>query len=419
MKKVLVITYYWPPSGGPGVQRVLKFCKYLPEFGWEPIVLTTEEGEYPAIDYSFDGDVPPECMVYRTRTFEPFSLYKKFTGQSKIPTYQLGRGENESWFSRVSKWTRMNIFLPDPRIGWYPFALKKAKSILKNHNVDVIFSSSPPQSVHLIARTISFKGIPWVADFRDPWKAPFYSEGQKRNLISDIWDRRLERKTLSSITRITTVSPGYRTLLGTKISQDKIYVIYNGFDEPDFQVEVDNKRGDEIIISYIGTMSESRKPLVLFQALNKLLKENTKTSYQLNIVGDTHPSVIRDLKNYEILRKSKLFGYISHTEALTIMRQSHFLVVVVPKTENNNGIVPAKLFEYIRSKFPIILIGPPDGDAASIIRKTHSGFVFDYDDVDSIKKILTSNPTIQPKDYQVFNRRNLTKQLVAIFNTIT
>ena len=421
MKKILIITYYWPPSGGPGVQRVLNFCKFLPEFGWEPVVLTVENGEFPCYDDTLSvGN--NNIITYRSNSISFYNLFKRITGKSSIPTYQLSKQKNESLFVKLSRWIRYNLIIPDGRVGWYPYAVKKAYDIVKDNDIGLIFSSGPPHSVHLIAKRISRKSlIPWVADFRDPWSDRFVYEENTRMRLTQLIDKYLERSVLFGATRIITVSPGFRYLLSHKNEfTNKINIVYNGYDESDFDsidkasIGTDNT----IIIGHMGTLSKSQCPTALFRALKALRKKGQRFKYQLNLIGNTHPDILNDLANYDLTQISIHYGYLPHVKALKILSKSTFLFLVIPKTSKNSGHIPGKIFEYIRLKIPIILIGPPDGDAASIIRKTHSGFAFDYDDVDSIKKILTSNPTIQPKDYQVFNRRNLTKQLVAIFNAI-
>ncbi|MCK4715587.1 MAG: glycosyltransferase, partial [Candidatus Marinimicrobia bacterium] len=220
MKKVLIITYYWPPAGGPGVQRVLKFAKYLPEFGWQPIILTVKNGEYPAIDNSLQKEIPANCKVYNTFSIEPNFVYKKFTGMGsdeKIPTAVLA-AENTNWKKRLANWIRLNLFIPDAKIGWIPFAVRKGKKIIKAEKPDIIFSSSPPPTVHLIARKLAkWSGIKWVADFRDPWTDIYHYNDVKRSAWSLNRDKDKEKEIVTSADEIITVSQNVAELLNEKI----------------------------------------------------------------------------------------------------------------------------------------------------------------------------------------------------------
>ena len=210
MKKVLIITYYWPPAGGPGVQRVLKFAKYLPEFGWEPYILTVKYGEYYAIDDKLLDEIPENLQVYKTSAFEPYNLYRKVLGKSKdksLPVYILNTSKKDSLLERISKWIRVNLFIPDPRMFWLPFAASKGEKIIKEKNIDLIFTSSPPHTVQLIGKRLSkITGKPWVADFRDPWTKAFWFSEIKRTSFSAKINKSMEKGVLDSADALTFIS---------------------------------------------------------------------------------------------------------------------------------------------------------------------------------------------------------------------
>ena len=417
-KKVLIITYYWPPAGGPGVQRVLKFVKYLPQFGWEPIILTVKDGEYQAVDESLESDIIETLKVFKTRVIGLYSLYKKFTGRKTIPTHQLSGGKNDSLFSRLSRWIRLNIILPDGRIGWYPFAVAGGRKIIENEKVDLIFSSGPPHSLHLIARSLAKKySIPWVADFRDPWTERFYYEENVRSFFAKKVDLYLEKNILTHANRITTVSSGLKTLLEQKVNPLKIEVIYNGYDETDFKTSPIEKTDNSTIISSIGTLSRTQTPNVLFKAIEELRNEGLTKSIYLHFAGTIHSAIRDDINDrYHLNDITTYHGYLSHTDAIEMMRNSDFLMLVVPKTKNNVGIITGKLFEYLRAATPIILIGPLDSDAAKILHETQTGFIIGYDNVSEIKNILLNPPQLVPVNIDRYTRENLTKQLSDVFN---
>jgi len=420
MLRVLVISYYWPPAGGPGVQRVLKFVKYLPLFGIEPIVLTVEEGDFPTIDESLIEEIPNSVPVYQTKVWEPYYLFRLLTGRSKyerIPIAFLGGSQSRTVQDRLSSWIRRNIFIPDARIGWYPYAAKKAKQIVSYRNIDLVFSSGPPHSLHLIAKRIKKKhNIPWVADFRDPWTDLFYYQGQKRlNLVKklDLW---FEQSVLSTADQIITVSPGVKFLLEKKVKKP-IDVIYNGYDEEDFQDIPKADYTSERQITYIGNMASSQIPFSLFTALKQVVN-GSETSYRLQFIGNVHNQVYEEITNHSLDDITSFLGYVSHQKAIEAMLHSAFLLLVIPDTEENLGIVTGKLFEYLRARVPIILLGPPECDAAHIIGETRSGFVFHYDDINGLTKLLQSKPRIEPVGIEKYKRKSITHQLAGLFESV-
>jgi glycosyltransferase involved in cell wall biosynthesis len=419
LRNVLVITYYWPPSGGPGVQRILKFCKYLPEFGWNPIVLTVANGEFQVIDRTLAKEINPGWKIYQSRTFEPFKIFKWLTGKKEIPTFQLSKSRNDNIAIRISRWTRYNLVVPDARVGWYLSAIRKCVEIMSQNKIDLIFSSGPPHSVHLITMHIAKRGVTWVADFRDPWIERFYYQENRRWFLAEKLDAHFEKKVLRVADRITTASPGIKALLYKKVRTDKIKVIYNGYDEPDFKSTFIRYNRDSVIISYIGTLSKSQVPDAFFQAIAELKLINNSPKLRLKFIGNVHSSLKEKLKNkYRLLNITTYYGYVPHSLALQFMQNSDFLLLVIPRTKHNTGIVPGKLFEYIRSMRPIILIGPLDSDAARIIQETKTGIVFDYHDVNSIQKFLLNPPKMSPINIDRYSRRHSTEILAQLFKDI-
>jgi glycosyltransferase involved in cell wall biosynthesis len=223
MKKVLIITYYWPPGGGAGIYRVLKFAKYLPQFNWQPIILTVKQGTYPVIDHGLEKDVPSNCPVYRCKSIEPFGIYKKFTGRNSdeaIPDYVFYA--KNSLKDHISRWIRFNCFIPDSRMGWTPSAVKIGLKIIKTEHIDLIFSSSPPNTVQVIANQLARKsGIKWVADFRDPWTDALTYQGIRRSFLTTYIDHRLERNVLQRADAITCVNQDYIDIFKKRVSNNE------------------------------------------------------------------------------------------------------------------------------------------------------------------------------------------------------
>jgi glycosyltransferase involved in cell wall biosynthesis len=430
MKKVLIITYYWPPAGGPGVQRVLKFAKYLPEFGWQPIILTVKNGEYPAIDNSLQDDVPSSCRVYKTFSLEPNLFYKKFTGMAvdeKIPTAVL-TAETTNWKKRLSNWIRLNLFIPDAKIGWIPFAVRKGKKIIKAEKTDVIFSSSPPPTVHLIARKLAkWSGVKWVADFRDPWTDIYHYNDVIRSAWSLNRDKDKEKEIVTSAGEIITVSQNVAELLNEKISNPReMHIIPNGYDETDLDNLEEEPAFDKFTIAYAGKINIQQNPSNLWKILGSMVRENPTfaANFQILLMGNITDEVITEIRQNNLEKELKNLGYVDHQTALKNLQKSHVLLLLIPNTEKNKGIVTGKFFEYINMEKFILGVGPKDGDAAEILAQTNTGRMFEFNDIQEIKnevkrqyknrqKRLTQK--VNREEIRKYSRQKLTEELVGVF----
>ena len=410
LKKVLVISYYWPPSGGPGVQRVLKFCKYLNKFGWEPIVLTVKNGDFPVKDYSLNEEAKI-AKVYYAKSISFHKFYNWIAGKKTTQTHHLSSSKEDSIKVKLFRWIRNNLIVPDGRIGWYPNAVKIGSSIINSNDIRVIFSSAPPYTAHLIAMKLSKKhSIPWVADFRDPWVDRFYNYENKRLWLTKLVDSSLEKRVINNACALTTVS---KTISG--YYEKPFSVIHNGYDEEDF-TSVNEKEQNTVVISYIGTMTKSQNPSMFFQSVNELNLNQEK--YQIDLIGNIHPDIKSYIQNNKYDNFIKIKPYIPHKEAIRKMCESDFLLLVIPNTKKNIGIVTGKLFEYIRSMRKIIMIGPPNSDAAKIIAQTNSGRCFDYTEKNKITHLLMENNLPATSNYQQYSRESLTKTLSLIFEMV-
>ena len=410
LKKVLVISYYWPPSGGPGVQRVLKFCKYLNKFGWEPIVLTVKDGDFPAEDYSLNEEAKT-TKVYYANSISFHRFYNWIAGRETTPTHDLSSSNKDSIIVKLFRWVRNNLIVPDGRIGWYPNAAKIGSSIINSNDIRVIFSSAPPYTAHLIAMKLSKKhSIPWVADFRDPWVDRFYNYENKRLWLTKLVDSSLEKRVINNASALTTVS---KTISG--YYEKPFSVIHNGYDEEDF-TSVNEKEKNTVVISYIGTMTKSQKPSMFFQSINELNLDQEK--YRIDLIGNIHPDIKSYIQNNKYDNFIKIKPYAPHKDAIRKMCVSDFLLLAIPNTKKNMGIVTGKLFEYIRSMRKIIMIGPPNSDAAKIIAQTNSGICFDYNEKNKIKLLLMENNLPTTSNYQQYSRESLTKTLSLVFEKV-
>lgn len=435
LKKVLIITYYWPPAGGPGVQRVLKFAKYLPEFGWQPVILTVKKGEFPAIDKTLEKDIPKDCIVYQTNSWEPTDLYKNFTGKKKdekIPVAVLSE-KDLNWKKRIANWIRLNLFIPDAKIGWIPFAVRQGKKIIRKHQPDIIFSSSPPPTVHLIAKKLAkWSGIKWVADFRDPWTDIYHLDGLPLANHTRYKNLRQEKMVLSALSGMTTVSTGIAQLLRSKIAKPLRYqVIPNGFDETDFECLKEKPNPRFFQIAYAGKINAQQNPSVLWKVLRKRLNEDAdfQNSLKITLIGNITPHVVNDLIDNGLEQYVEMPGYLPHPETLKRLSTANLLLLLIPNTRKNRGILTGKLLEYLALKRFILGFGPIDGDAAPILSTTGCGKMIEYSDqtqtenlinelISNWKRGIQGIISVQDQEIKKYSRRALTANLVGFLNEI-
>jgi hypothetical protein len=389
LKKVLIITYYWPPAGGPGVQRVLKFAKYLPQFGWKPIVLTVENGDYPALDTTFEAEIPHDIRVIKIPIFEPHRMYKKLMQQDPSQTIPVGilSQKNKTLKSKLLHWIRANLFVPDARIGWYFNVIRKARRIIQQAKVDIIIVSSPPHSLQLFGiRLKKITGIPLVSDFRDPWTDIHYYNNINRLWITRKIDAYFEKRVLEKTDQIWTISPALKTLLESKINNGDYRLVFNGFDEEDFQEEY-NTVSENFVLSYVGNFKSNQNCPMLWKCLSDIIEqdENFRNSIRIEMTGKTSPDVDDALHEYGLNEYVINNGYKPHNEAIRIMRSSSVLLFIIPKANKNEGILTGKLFDYLASDTAFLSIGPPRGNAAAILENVSAGPMLDYNDYSGIR----------------------------------
>lgn len=423
MKKVLIITYYWPPSGGAGVQRVLKFAKYLPEFGWEPIILTIEDGDSPITDESLLKDIPENCKVYKTDSWQPYNLYRMFTGKKKsqkIPSDILIK-KNPTITERISNWIRLNLFIPDAKIGWIPYAVNKAVEIIENKKIDLIFSSSPPHTVQLIAAKVAKKTkLKWIADYRDPWLEMLHNQNAKRFCLSEKLDAYFEKKSLSAPNEILTISKGMVDILSSKV-KNNYNIIPNGFDESDFEV-CEFEKNNEFIIVYTGVMSSTRVPDVFLKSLAKV-KKKLNAKFKIQIAGKVCNEFVELIDKYKLNDNYEYLGYLEHKDSTKLLQKSDCLLLVVDNIPNNIGFLTGKIFEYLGCRKPIFAIGPVNGNANEIIKTSDSGVMVDYYDEENtyeqvkiFYKSWEENKDNFKFNVEIYSRKYLTKQLAEILD---
>lgn len=430
-KKVLIITYYWPPSGGSGVQRWLKFVKYFRDFGWEPVIFKPEKAEYPEIDHSLEKDIPENIETINSPIWEPYQLYKTFTGRSKKEKVQVGFLNEKKKAGRLEKlaiWLRGNIFIPDARKYWIKPGTKALDNWLSENSVDVIVSTGPPHSAHIIAQRVHRKhNIPWLADFRDPWtQIDFYDQ----LLLSDYADKKhkkMELSVLKEADKVVTVSPHCAIGLN-EISGEKIEVITNGYDQDDFtkSIKFDHLK---FSITHLGSMNADRNPKTLWRALAHLGNEIPEFLEHLEIrfIGKTDISVFDSLEQNGLSKYVKNFKYLPHDEALEKASNSAILLLALNDTPNVLSLAPGKLYEYLALHRPVLCTGAPDGDAAKILSNAQSGKAVGFKDLEgTYNQIRQWFESYKNKELEVdstsidqYSRRSLTKEMGALLDELT
>lgn len=431
MKKVLIITYYWPPSGGAGVQRWLKFTKYLPQYGWEPIIYTPENPDFAIEDLSLLQDIAPTTQVIKTNIWEPYQIYKWLTGKrgQKINLSYAGKSKKEGIVHKIALTLRGNLLIPDPRCFWIRPSISYLLKYLKSHPVDAIITTGPPHSMHRIGLGVHRKTqLPWIADFRDPWtNIDFYKE-LNLSWLADKVHHKMEQQIISEANCVVSVTPTWCAELAQKHPK-RIELVHNGYDQADIpnnEVSIDT----EFSLVHIGSINAARNPKVLWQALSELVIENQElqNKLQIKLVGNIEEIVWQDIEHYQLNQFVEKTGYLSHKAAIEFQQKSQVLLLLINNTPNANGILTGKLYEYMASRRPILAIGPTNSDIAQLLFETGTGTIVDFEDVVSMKATLLTlfrKYTIGTlkssanKDYEQYSRRVQCGIMAGILNDIT
>jgi hypothetical protein len=422
-KKLLIITYYWPPAGGPGVQRWLKFVKYLPDFDIQPIVYVPENPTYPIVDEGLLSEVSDKAIVLKNKIFEPYQLAgflsKKET--KKISSGIIPAAKKQSFLERMLLWIRGNLFIPDARFLWVNPSVKYLKEYIQEHKIDTIITSGPPHSLHLIGLKLKQSlNINWYADFRDPWTTIGYHKALKLSSYADKKHKQLEKAVLNGadciIVTSKTTKAEFKLLTHTRIE-----VITNGYDVENVAKQ---SLDEKFTMAHIGSFLSDRNPKVLWEVLQELIAENTlfATHFQLKLIGKVSQEILDSIAKYTLMDYCNNLGYVSHIEAIQHQRKSQVLLLIEIDSPETRSIIPGKLFEYMASERPIIAIGPKDSDFAEIITSTNTGVFFTYNEKEHLKKTIISyfesylenKLQVYPVGLQQYSRKSLTKQLASL-----
>lgn len=422
MKKVLIITYYWPPGGGAGVQRWLKFASYLPESGWEPVILTVDPkyAVYPVTDQSLENEVPENIKVIKTPATDYYRLF--YRDKAGVPSAGFANKKDDSVAGKISRFIRGNLFIPDPRVGWNKYAFKKACEMIENEKINIVVSTSPPHSTQLTGLRLKkrYPALKWITDFRDPWTDIYYYKLFYPTPVARKIDLCLEKRVLRNADRIITVSPALKKLFARKIhsSEDKTEVITNGYDFADF-VDIRTETPEKLIITYTGTMSEAYPLDGLLEVLNKM--QNSGSDFLFRIVGTVNDKIKKKIIMRTGEKHAEFVSHVSHPEAIRYMASSTALLLVIPRYPHNRLIITGKLFEYLASEKPVLCLGPVDGDAAEIIKNCRAGVTAPYNDTGTIEEFFYNLPIIRKQIDRIaveqYSRSNLAKHLASVLDS--
>lgn len=423
-KKLLIITYYWPPAGGPGVQRWLKFVKYLPDFNVQPIVYIPENPTYPIIDNGLQSEVSEKAIILKKKIVEPYG-FASFFGKNKTKKISSGiipNQKKQSFLEKTLLWVRGNIFIPDARFLWVKPSVKYLKKYIEENQIDTIVTSGPPHSLHLIGLQLKKDlNVKWFADFRDPWTTIGYHKALKLSYSAEKKHKALEKEVLTTADTIIVTSKTTKTEFQAITSQP-IEVITNGYD-----VEKVTKQplDEKFTLAHIGSFLSERNPRILWKALKELTKENPdfRRDFQLKLIGAVSQEVLDTISEFRLNDFVLNLGYVSHQEAVEHQRKSQVLLLIEINSNDTKSIIPGKLFEYMVSERPIIALGPEGSDFAEIITSTNTGVFFLYDELEQLKELLlkyynlyaAQNLKVHAVGLQQYSRKSLTEQLTKLF----
>ncbi len=428
-QKVLIIAYYWPPSGGSGVQRWLKFVKYLPSFGWTPYVFTPENPSFAIQDQSLLNDVPNEAEIIQFPIWEPYDAFFKlssFLGSKKLAkSTDLVSEKKKSLFQNISTFIRGNFFIPDPRVFWVTPSVKFLESFIHDNQINTIITTGPPHSMHLIGLKLKKKipSIKWLADFRDPWSEWGLLDSLMVGSIARSFHRKLELKVLKNANRIITITPFYARQF-EKLSNRKVALLTNGYDEDDFKHML-IKRPDKFVIRHAGIINEKCDPKPFLIALEDVMNDHVdfKNAVHLDFVGEIHPQVKEFIAQSSTLSSAITFTKtVPHHDLITLYGESALLLIILTGYKDAEGYMPGKLFEYLATGLPILGTGPSHGDAATLLNKSGAGEMIEGKDQEKIKQALlnayerwksAAATPLQPEGFRKYSRRAITEELIS------
>lgn len=429
MKRVLVITYYWPPAGGSGVQRWVKFSKYLPSCLWQPVIYTPENPEMQSIDHSLEADIPPEVEIVKRPITELYSIYRRFTGKSASQSQvNMVNSQEKTWKQRLVMKLRGRFFVPDPRVSWVKPSVKFLKKYLAEHPVDVIVSTGPPHSMHLIAQGVSrATGIPWIADFRDPWTKIFYFKHLELSARTIRKHQRLEQSVLDDASAVVAVSPLVQEEF-RQMTKTPVELITNGFDPEDFATDGFVEDGF-FNLTHTGQFAADGNPTLLWEVLSDKCRETPLFAEKLRIrlAGKTDVQIVKSIKKASLEKNLINLGYINHDSVIREQSGSCVLLLPLRKEPEYKATLPGKLFEYLGARRPILGIGQTDGAMARVVADANAGLTVDWTDKGGMKDyidkaweaFLAGKSLFDSNNIEKYSRVETTKSMASLLDKIS
>jgi len=422
-KKVLIITYYWPPAGGSGVQRWLKFVKYLRDFDIEPVIYTVDNPGYAINDKSLINEIPNSIETLRQPIFEP-NLILNFFGTKTNRESAGFLNPNPNFIGKIIQYIRANYFIPDARKFWIKPSVKFLSNYLEKNPVDVIITTGPPHSLHLIGLHLKKKkDIKWISDFRDPWTEIDYFHKMPLNKKAKKKHHQLEREVLKNSDSVIVVG---NTMRDQYLKEtDKVVTISNGFDTSD------NKEVSHLdiffSITHVGMMNADRNPSDLWKILKEICLENPdfKSDLKIRLIGKIAKEVSHDLNIFDS-GITEVVDYVSYAEVKKYQLETQVLLLCINNVPSARGIITGKIFEYLQAKRPILAIGPEDGDAAEILKNTNSGSIFGFENKQKLKQHILelykdykkNQLIVNSENIEQYHRRELTRKLAHLVRSI-
>ena len=388
MKKILIITYYWPPKGGVGVQRWLKLTKYLSKNNYHPIIYTADGGVSPLKDDSLSSIVSPKIKILKKKIFEPQSAFKLFAQGN--PSSDILINENPTFFQKISIWLRANLFIPDSRCFWIKPSIRFLDNYLRNNNIDIVISTGPPHSMHMIALALKKKhNIKWIADFRDPWTEIEYFDKLPLLSISKKKHKKLEQNILTNADLVLSVSHSWGINL-TKMGAQNIHILTNGYDPDDYDYPISKTSSMQFRIGHFGLYNQLRDHSFFWETIKKISNNisDFNSNLELLFAGEVHGDFLNNIQSYQLAEKLEYRSYLNHADTIQQMMQCDILLVTQSDTKDALGRLPAKFFEYLGARRPILAIGKKNSDLEYIINKISYAWFVDFNNSDLLYKTI-------------------------------